>query len=120
MLNAVLRRLDHLALLLQRMDSMVGLVGVRIILLKLIEQPAALAKEFRFVDGAARRNGEGQQDTGYGRVHPRVEHRGPHAPPRSMHRSRDCEYPANWRQKKQPHLQKRGPARSAKYAGCKR
>jgi len=32
-------------------------------LLKLIEQPAALAKEFCLVDGAARRNGKGQQDT---------------------------------------------------------
>jgi hypothetical protein len=81
MLDAVQGRLDHFALLLQHMDGMVGLVGVRIMLLKLIEQPATLAKEFRLVDGAARRNGKSQQDTGNSCVHTRVEHRSPYADP---------------------------------------
>src|ERR1700677_2688507 len=66
MLNTMQRRLDHFAFLLQRMNGMVGLGGVGIVLLKLIEQPAALTKKFRLVDGAARRNGKGQQDTGNG------------------------------------------------------
>ena len=49
-LDAVQRRLDHFALLLQRMDRLVGLGRVEIVGFELIEQPTALAQELCLVD----------------------------------------------------------------------